>query len=1730
MVINVGSFLSILDSEFGSNDCKGPLISCYGGTLSLSNNTFIDNVDSPVYVFAANETELVLNTGNCGSENLSCSGVYVARAGEVNCLYTQCKGECIEFDMCSLSNDTYTSLNSTDLPINGSASGAPTATPTMTPVPTASRPTASRLTVECPSNSSLRGYVDMESLQADLGNGATKFQLCPKSEITGSLALSINEETLSIECWDANCIWLGNRFHVRLEGKSYGFRASGITFRGATEDSVVLRYDIDSTPYFVFEDCSWEGNDGSGVFKVYHGNDETSSQRSIDMDNLALGRHRRKTDARRLQDEKQELIGCGFFDNNADEVVIIRTSPLALANCTFQNNIAKESIISAIDSSLTILSTDFIDNTFSASRGIVHIGGDSQLSKDEKVCTLSTNATRVSSCQDIVQEGGNCVDLPKCKHHCVDNWDTLVADIKAALQVVILCANTTIEIPNNTPLILDSNNTVLQCGTMGLRTDECVLNGGSDQLLIAASGIEIVGVTFVGSSRVSVRGEADHNSITYFRDCVFQGHSGVAVIWIDRDAESILSSSKDLTLSGIEPSMASSMNVDMRNCTFIKNKVILSPIFSRGGSAAISSSVFRANDAEVGSIAVTSFGKLDLSNSCFLGNSGNSPNRSLASVISLDASSALIRNERNFGIGNEVTSKNCTNGLTLSSGVCLPFTARFCESSIEDNSDVFTEFSSCVNDFQALDSLLSKPNSTIIEVCPLTVIQLNKQKALKFLRIDRSDVTIKCGRDGSRENDCRVTGGTKHVEITGNVMNVLLQGLTFAGATKSSIVIEGSSPLSVLFADCAWESLKGESVVSVTSIDPRTDSPTGSPTTMANNDDVFTTNEFSGRLLEESTVEVALSRCSFQNNDVTKSLVISKGAMLDVSSCSFSSNRVGDSIVSVEAGRLIIKSTCFEDDGFLVTSDSGTSVESVSNYATSTIKSDNAACAGIFYTDSEECAVFNATFCEAPVDATCFSDWYNLSQALDTARNLGKGSVFKLCQDSLLKADQFNPIELDVDGTVIQCGESGVLADGCTITGGTVQFHVTGNVGFKGVNLLNSSVAAIHAAGDKSRILDIDNCAFSGHAGVASVISYSGDIQDQQGTRHRRTAEFMLPDNGPVMAVNVTDSAFLVNRVTLAPLSAIGGVLTLNSTTFSNNSGTAAAVGVWFGGNIQLSPSCFNSQGTTPSVFVDTGSSIDGIGSTVTQQKASGGRCTGILSGTRCFPIANQNCDIDVILPPARGCYDSWVELGKAINTSSYQVHDMSFSICHDTFLDVNEGNDEDVTPIIVAGVKVEIKCGKLGSRDENCTIHGGRSHFKIIGSGATNFSGVTFEGASFASILASGDAGSVATFTECTWRQNNGKTTILLNSQLDQDASSNVGDLVDLVETSIPGMTVLTDGCIFDGNNVDFGVITNIGGDLNLLETLMVNNRDSRFGVVAAINGATVGLSFTCFTGNSATERGILFLDQNSTLAINRNTFASDNDVSLDEGCNDIFVETEGSCTSLGTCNGDCVGYESRTCRISSFISNSSWEPTSAPSSFPTESPMDDSGTDGVEASPSSGGGKSNGGILAAAILIPLGLLALGIGFLRYKRQSAKVSQDADDDDKYVSEGGAGILGDGSQSRSRTQEIEDEEHSGFEDVPTSDFHGSSPPQHGAKSPIDSSPETFGDEDPVEMVVPLKETSGRSRFSRFGSSRSSLDWGDVAPQPKEFVRIPRNLGKKQHSDDILSFRDIPTTF
>lgn len=1694
------------------------MISVLSGDLALSRTDFSALNDTRAHVFVANEASVVSNEENCGIGTDGCNGVYMeGSSSSDSCPYSfgDCVGECDSFDVCTAGNSTEApEVNSTNTPTE-----APSAAPT-----------APLQSVECPTNSSLVGYVDMESIQADLENGVTSFDLCPGASMDGSLELRISNDTLSIECMDKSCVWVANMFHVRLQGANYGFRARGITFREATEDSIALRYDTDSDPDFVFKDCVWEQNSGTGVF-ILDGN-AAVSERFLSLDVIVVdGGHRRPE--RSLQQSQNDFIRCDFRNNVVEEVVYLENALLNVANCSFNSNVAQGSMIAAFSSSLNLTSTEFRDNRFDAGQGLVHAGQTTSLDSDG-ICGRNNvpNVSGNDQCEGLLVGGGDCTQLPECELECFGTWTKLVAMLEVGQRELVVCGNSTIEIPDESPILLSNNDTVLQCGSEGLKSDQCFLSGGTDQVVIAASGVNISGIIFMGSSRTSVRAEGGNNTVATLEDCEFVGHSGVTVVLSLTDGEDLVEAviQGDLTLSDVNSLRPEkpSMGIALRECLFIDNRVTLAPVLVGDASLVVSKTVFHENEGEIGTIAALFDSDLDLASTCFIGNEGKSDE--FASTVYVDGSSDLIRSELNFGLGNMVNNDLCTDGVNLQSHTCIPFSSRFCESSIYDSRDIFVDFTTCVNDFQTLAELIAEGSERRIEICPLAQFDLESPEGNEFpFVVKRSNITISCGKDGSRLNMCRFVGGDTHVSIIGNATAVVLEGLTFDDSTVSSAVIEGHSPLSVEFVDCVWREATGETVLSVTSLDPETTSPTAAPSVEGNTDDVFEEEETDFfRRLTERGFDVSLKGCSFENNDVSTSLVVSKGAALNVASCTFTENTAGDSVVFSETGSLDVLASCFlgnaydDTQGIVITS--GVSpFESQSNFIESTVNMNDSGCDGVFEASTSACQKFNSTFCQAATPVDCISNWHTLSTSIDAARTLGQGVVFTLCDDTVFEVDGVEPIELDIDNMVIQCGSDGALRNRCTVTGGTVQLRATGDgVTIRGLNLLNSSIAALHAAGDDSTTAFIEDCVFAENSGRAAVISYNGNIRVGSRSQERRRAQQgLLSESEPAMTINIRNSTFVDNNVEFAPLSILGGTLDIESTSFSENRGISTGIGGWYGSDLQIEPSSCFDDGEAPSIAVDTDSSFAGLDVVVTGNSTD---CTGILTGGACVAIRSQECDREVVALPSRGCYDNWIDLGRAIASSLSQGRDeVSLSVCNNTVLDVYEDFDEEVTPIIVDGSgQVEIKCGDEGSRDGNCVIKGGRSHFSIKGTGTTSFIGLTFEEASFASILAAGDAGSIATFKECTWRLCDGPTAMLINKQSDPNADFEVQDLNDLTASSSPAMTVLVDQSSFENNDVSFATIANIGGTVNLLETLMVNNRDSRFGVIAALEGASVGLSFTCFTGNSALERGIVFVERNSTLAFNRNSFASDNTVSQGN-CSSIFVETGGSCAQLGTCEGECQSYESRTCRVTSFTVDSTVSPTGSPTVNPTFDPPTSEPT--LEPTKSSGGG-SNAGVVASAVVVPIVLIAIGLGAFFYARGKTKVGSDGtkdapgDDENPHTQ--------DGSHSRSKTQEELDD--SDFDEVdllaqPSQDM----PPLNPAAPGI----EPFPDE-PVEMTAPLngeRRRSGpfamfRNLSTRSGNSKSS----QASTEDIGFVRIPRTIGRKQTSKDILSLRELPTTF
>jgi hypothetical protein len=72
------------------------------------------------------------------------------------------------------------------------------------------------------------------------------------------------------------------------------------------------------------------------------------------------------------------------------------------------------------------------------------------------------------------------------------------------------------------------------------------------------------------------------------------------------------------------------------------------------------------------------------------------------------------------------------------------------------------------------------------------------------MRIQQSSTAIKCGKDGSRDDDCTVFGGEDQVVITGRVSAISFEGIKFVESTRVSIAALGSSEAAVSFTDCEW--------------------------------------------------------------------------------------------------------------------------------------------------------------------------------------------------------------------------------------------------------------------------------------------------------------------------------------------------------------------------------------------------------------------------------------------------------------------------------------------------------------------------------------------------------------------------------------------------------------------------------------------------------------------------------------------------------------------------------------------------------------------------------------------------------------------------------------------------------------------------------------------------------------------------------------------------------------
>ena len=259
-----------------------------------------------------------------------------------------------------------------------------------------------------------------------------------------------------------------------------------------------------------------------------------------------------------------------------------------------------------------------------------------------------------------------------------------------------------------------------------------------------------------------------------------------------------------------------------------------------------------ANESNVGrymyhlqgsSISVVYNGSLSLSTSCFIEN-----NSSLPGSVYLQKNSNIIINERNYGLRNdgsetcndiflESIGSDCERGIDCD-GACESFESTECLAadftrvtseipSIFPTTSSMPSFqptlsfspsvsfsptwnASCFSDWKALSDAVDEYNRSqrgrIFTLCPNTFFDLPSYSGLSVspIKIGSSNIIIRCGESGLREESCIVYKGSRQFEIIGSVSGVEFQGITFFGSNDVSVIASGNSDSDVSFLDCVF--------------------------------------------------------------------------------------------------------------------------------------------------------------------------------------------------------------------------------------------------------------------------------------------------------------------------------------------------------------------------------------------------------------------------------------------------------------------------------------------------------------------------------------------------------------------------------------------------------------------------------------------------------------------------------------------------------------------------------------------------------------------------------------------------------------------------------------------------------------------------------------------------------------------------------------------------------------
>ena len=351
----------------------------------------------------------------------------------------------------------------------------------------------------------------------------------------------------------------------------------------------------------------------------------------------------------------------------------------------------------------------------------------------------------------------------------------------------VLCPFTLFEVGE--PIVIPSNNLQLKCGHTGESSLGCVFDGGSTQFVIdkkSPTGIVIQGLTFRRANVTTVFISQNVTSSITFRDCRWENNFGPSTLRITNSVQMTQSRHRMRNRRGT----FREFTVVIQECLFEKNQDVQSVLLheAEGSLLAVHGTTFRENSAQENIILVKA-GSLSLTDTTFLANEFDG----ISGEIMLGVK-ATLRNNTNNCANNTSISASCQG---VSSTTCEAFDSSI---SCPIDTDV------CYSNWTLLSRAVQAPTDTReFVICAGSLLDLTNADPGDYpIVIRESSTTMKCGKTGSRADNCTILGGQDQVLIQGNVTDIRFKGIIFAQSTRVSIGALGTSGAVAWFDDCAW--------------------------------------------------------------------------------------------------------------------------------------------------------------------------------------------------------------------------------------------------------------------------------------------------------------------------------------------------------------------------------------------------------------------------------------------------------------------------------------------------------------------------------------------------------------------------------------------------------------------------------------------------------------------------------------------------------------------------------------------------------------------------------------------------------------------------------------------------------------------------------------------------------------------------------------------------------------